>query len=72
MLVVVGAMMNVGDPSHHLKALFRKVVKKSLIDIDVTDFPIFEGCPHNISVIFGITDMTKDIDSLLKFIMGTL
>jgi hypothetical protein len=66
---IVEARPMIGDPSMHCKGLFQKVLENAFTDLKIQDFPLFEGHPLKITVIFGMTDMDKDIYSLLKFIM---
>jgi Holliday junction resolvase RusA-like endonuclease len=69
-----GGKARMYDPSGPLKKLFKRAVSEALEDIDFTyhDLPLFLGAGIYLKVDFGVRDMTKDIDNLLKFVMDAL
>ena len=71
-----GGISRLYDPSSALKTQFRDAVRDSLTDLGISGFPLYGGQGDDttiqITVVFPITNMAKDIDNLLKFVLDTL
>ena len=59
------------DPSLQLKGKFRWAVLKSLKGLKFGQYPLFQ-VHLKITVAFHISNMTKDVDNLLKFVLDAL
>ena len=68
----IGGVTRIYDPSATLKSKFQRAVRNAFTDLGIHSFPLFEAQPIKITIVFAITNMAKDIDNLLKFVMDAL
>jgi Holliday junction resolvase RusA-like endonuclease len=60
------------DPTQDEKVAFKKSVRDAIAKVGAT-FPLFENdVKLKVTVTFHVTDMRKDIDNLLKFMLNAL
>ena len=62
--------MHMYDPNSLIKVKFRAAVKKTFDDLKFT-YPLFQVA-LKIQVTFHISNMAKDVDNLLKFVLDAL
>ena len=67
-----GARPRVYDPCSASKHGYKLAVRQACSDIGVTNFPLFVEERVKIKVTFFVTNASKDIDNLLKFVMDAL
>jgi Holliday junction resolvase RusA-like endonuclease len=60
------------DPSSRLKNRFRIAVVKSLQGLTFLQYPLFHVRHLKVTVAFYVSNMTKDVDNLLKFVLDAL
>ena len=60
------------DPSARLKTQFKQAVRDALTDLGISAFPFYGHHPITIRFVFGVANMARDIDNLLKFVMDAL
>ena len=52
---------------------FRQSIRSTLDDVGIHSYPMFSsGTPLEVKVIFHVSNMRKDVDNLLKFVLDAM
>lgn len=61
------------DPAQKKRSAWSEAVRSALLEVGVTDFPIFPGYHRTlklkVTVTFHVNNLLKDVDNMLKFVL---
>jgi Holliday junction resolvase RusA-like endonuclease len=73
-LRLLGGRVRVYDPSARSKRALKRAIRSAMAELGCSDFPFFQGEDRKFkfTATFGLSNMAKDVDNLLKFLMDGL